>query len=114
MYDELWHSIMSAPVPPHLPPEGHPIYRQELAKLIKPLIRHAIRYWEVTLILLERTGFQSEWTAQTRLDLERVRKLLLDQPEGPGGMTPSAPTAPAAAPNASQTGGSGAPGPVAE
>ena len=56
MYDELWHSIMSAPVPPHLPPEGHPIYRQELAKLIKPLIRHAIRYWEVTLLLLERTG----------------------------------------------------------
>ncbi len=94
MYDELWHAIMSAPVPPHLPPEGHPIYRQELAKLIKPLIRHAIRYWEVTLLLLERTGFQSEWTAQTRLDLDRVRKLLLEQPEGPGGLaTPgSAPT----------------------
>lgn len=86
MYDELWHSIMAAPVPPHLPPEGHVIYRQELAKLIKPLVRHAIRYWEVTLLLLERTGYQSEWTAQTRVDLERVRKLLLEQPEGPGGL----------------------------
>lgn len=86
MYDELWHAIMSAPVPPHLPPEGHPIYRQELAKLIKPLVRHAIRYWEVTLLLLERTGFQSEWTVQTRADLERVRSLLLEQPEGAGGL----------------------------
>lgn len=93
MYDELWHSIMSAPVPPSLPPEGHPIYRQELAKLIKPLVRHAIRYWEVTLLLLERTGFQSEWTAQTRVDLERVRQLLLEQPEGPGGL-PTPATAP--------------------
>jgi tetratricopeptide (TPR) repeat protein len=88
MYDELWHAIMSAPVPPHLPPEGHPIYRQELAKLIKPLVRHAIRYWEVTLLLLERTGFQSEWTTQTRADLERVRSLLLEQPEGAGGLPP--------------------------
>lgn len=91
MYDELWHAIMSAPVPPSLPPEGHPIYRQELAKLIKPLVRHAIRYWEVTLLLLERTGFQSEWTAQTRVDLERVRQLLLEQPEGPGGLPAAAP-----------------------
>jgi len=90
MYDELWHSIMSAPVPPSLPPEGHPIYRQELAKLIKPLVRHAIRYWEVTLLLLERTGFQSEWTTQTRVDLERVRQLLLEQPEGPGGLPTTA------------------------
>lgn len=98
MYDELWHAIMSAPVPPHLPPEGHPIYRQELAKLIKPLVRHAIRYWEVTLLLLERTGFQSDWTAQTRLDLDRVRKLLLEQPEGPGGLTAPAPETPPAVP----------------
>jgi tetratricopeptide (TPR) repeat protein len=110
MYDELWHSIMSAPVPPHLPPEGHPIYRQELAKLIKPLIRHAIRYWEVTLLLLERTGFQSEWTAQTRVDLDRVRKLLLEQPEGPGGLSApgpsSAPSGAAEPPPASAPSGS--------
>ncbi|HMI93424.1 MAG TPA: tetratricopeptide repeat protein, partial [Polyangiales bacterium] len=43
MYDELWQAIMHAPVPKHLPPEGHAIYHDELASLIKPLIRHAIR-----------------------------------------------------------------------
>lgn len=86
MYDELWHAVMGAPVPDHLDPEGTDIYHQELAKLIKPLMRHAIRYWEMTLMLVERTGIHNEWSEKTRADLERVRALLLQQPPGPGGL----------------------------
>lgn len=86
MYDELWHAVMSAPIPPHLPPEGHAVYREELAKLIKPLIRHAIRYWELTLMFMERTNVKGAWADKTKTDLERVRALLLEQPEGPGGL----------------------------
>jgi tetratricopeptide (TPR) repeat protein len=86
MYDELWHAVMSAPVPANLPPEGHPIYHDELAKLIKPLIRHAIRYWELTQMFIERTGIQTPWAAKIKTDLERVRNLLLEQPPGPGGV----------------------------
>ncbi|MGD8858715.1 MAG: tetratricopeptide repeat protein [Myxococcales bacterium] len=86
MYDELWTAIMQAPVPPHLPAEGHAVYRQELAKLVKPLIRHAIRYWEMTLMFIERTGIRTQWADKTRSDLERVRSLLLEQPPGPGGL----------------------------
>jgi tetratricopeptide (TPR) repeat protein len=86
LYDELWHAVMHAPVPPHLPPEGHAVYRGELAKLVKPLIRHAIRYWELTLMMIERTGGGGAWAEKTREDLERVRALMLEQPPGPGGI----------------------------
>lgn len=88
MYDELWNSVMTAPVPAHLPPEGADPYHQSLAKLIKPLIRHAIRYWELTLMLIERTGMDNAWSRKTRDDLVRVRALLLQQPAGAGGLPP--------------------------
>jgi tetratricopeptide (TPR) repeat protein len=90
MYDELWQAIMSAPVPAHLPKEGHAVYRDELAKLVKPLIRHAIRYWELTQMFIERTGIQTPWAQKIKTDLERVRTLLLEQPPGPGGLPPAA------------------------
>jgi tetratricopeptide (TPR) repeat protein len=93
MYDDFWHAIMSAPVPANLPPEGHPVYRDELAKLIKPLIRHAIRYWELTQMFIERTAIQTPWAEKIKTDLVRVRGLLLEQPEG----APSPPVQPAAA-----------------
>jgi tetratricopeptide (TPR) repeat protein len=91
MYDELWQAIMSAPVPAHLPPEGHAIYRDELAKLVKPLIRHAIRYWELTEMFIERTAIQTPWADKIKSDLARVRVLLLEQPPGPGGLATPAP-----------------------
>jgi tetratricopeptide (TPR) repeat protein len=86
MYDTLWHDIMSAPVPATLSPGAKELYPQELAKLVKPLLRHAIRYWELTLMMVERTGVQTEWAAATRSDLERTRALLLEQPAGAGGL----------------------------
>ncbi len=99
MYDELWHAIMSAPVPANLPPEGHATYHEELAKLIKPLIRHAIRYWELTQMFIERTGINTPWAEKIKTDLGRVRELLLQQPEGAGGLpgAAAAGAAPAAA-----------------
>jgi tetratricopeptide (TPR) repeat protein len=90
MYDELWHAIMSAPVPDNLKGDGEKVYHDELAKLIKPLIRHAIRYWELTQMFIERTGMNSPWAEKTKADLARVRALLLEQPEGAGGLPPSA------------------------
>ncbi|MFM2420565.1 MAG: hypothetical protein RL385_5288 [Pseudomonadota bacterium] len=86
MYDRLWHDLMAAPVPATLEPAARQYYPQELAKLIKPLLRHAIRYWELTLMMAERTGAQGEWVEKTRADLSRVRNLMLEQPPGPGGL----------------------------
>ncbi len=95
MYDTLWHAIMAAPVPATLSAAAKDVYPQELAKLIKPLLRHAVRYWELTLMMVERTGVQTDWAKQTRADLERTRALLLSQPPGAGGL-PSAPPDPGA------------------
>ncbi|MEY2933927.1 MAG: hypothetical protein RL033_4676 [Pseudomonadota bacterium] len=90
MYDRLWQDLVHAPVPPTLSPGAKELYPQEMAKLIKPLLRHAIRYWELTLLMVERTGVRTEWADATRKDLERTRALLLEQPPGPGGL-PSKP-----------------------
>jgi tetratricopeptide (TPR) repeat protein len=86
MYDKLWHDLMRAPVPHTLSDGAKALYPQELSKLIKPLLRHAIRYWELTLLMVERTGVQTDWAERTRADLERTRALLLEQPPGPGGL----------------------------
>lgn len=86
MYDRLWHSLMRAPIPPpdrELSPESLPIYEQEyhreLARHVRPLLRHAIRYWELTLLMVERTGVRTDWAEQTQSELERMRALLLGQ-----------------------------------
>jgi tetratricopeptide (TPR) repeat protein len=86
MYDTLWHDLVNAPVPASLSAGAKEMYPQEMAKLIKPLLRHAVRYWELTLLMVERTGVQTDWAEQTKKDLERVRTLLLEQPPGPGGL----------------------------
>ncbi|MBO6936013.1 MAG: tetratricopeptide repeat protein [Deltaproteobacteria bacterium] len=93
MYDHFWEAITTAPVPPpsrQMTPEERQIYDEEyrlsLARLVKPLIRHSIRYWELTLLMVERTGVNTEWTERIQADLERARERLLDQPDGPEGI----------------------------
>jgi len=86
MYDRFWHSLMGSPIPPPsrtLAEADVPVYeeeyRSELARHIRPLLRHAIRYWELTLLMVERTGVQTDWSARTQTELERMRGLLLEQ-----------------------------------
>ncbi len=90
MYDKFWQDIMSAPTPPPrnpLPPGTYDDYadeyRHELARLVEPLIRHAIRYWELTLMMVERTQSQTPWATRIREDLERARQRLITQPGEP-------------------------------
>ena len=45
---------------------------------IRPLLRHAIHYWELTLLMGERTGVRTEWLERTRADLGRMRSTLLE------------------------------------
>lgn len=84
MYDRLWHALMEAPIPPPTVQMNAATralyeqeYRAELARHIQPLLRHAIRYWELTLMMVERTGVRTEWAERARGDLERMRALLL-------------------------------------
>ncbi|MEM6957639.1 MAG: hypothetical protein AAF645_18235 [Myxococcota bacterium] len=103
MYDAFWDAIMEAPVPPPAAEQGRPTlsgeelayyeeqYRLSLASLAKPLIRHSIRYWELTLVMVERTGVDTEWSARIHEDLEAARARLLEQPDGPGGLPSTEP-----------------------
>jgi tetratricopeptide (TPR) repeat protein len=121
MYDAFWTVITSSPVPEpesEMSSEERTAFRQEyrttLARVVKPLIRHAIRFWESTLLMVERTGVQSEWALQARQDLELARSRLLDQPEGPEGLRALEPSPPdqgsSGAPGASEGTGSTPPG----
>ncbi len=84
MYRGFFEAITQAPVPPPPRPltdEQLVVYRQTyrdaLRDRVLPLVRHAIRYWELTLTMVERTGVETEWTARVREDLEQTRSLVL-------------------------------------
>lgn len=78
MYDELWRSVTQAPVPANLPTSAAGVYHAELAKLIKPLLRNAIRYWEATQLSIERAGIKTAWAEKIDADLARLRAQLMD------------------------------------
>ncbi len=87
MYDRFWSAIMTAPVPPpstRMNDDELALYRQEfrtkIASMVRPLIWHAVRYWELTLRLVGRTGLQTEWTSKISADLELARERLRNQP----------------------------------
>jgi hypothetical protein len=99
MYERLFQDIMAVPVPAELSPAARAVYPHELAKRVQPLLRHAVRYWELTLLMVERTGVQTEWAARTRAQLERVKAMLSageGEPRQPGESSESRPVAPAA------------------
>ncbi len=77
MYEKLWRDIMAAPIPGTIPEAVKTVYPQELAKMVKPLLRHAIRYWELALKMVEGSEQPVPWVQTTREDLERTRLLLL-------------------------------------
>ena len=83
MYDAFWIAITSAPIPPptfEMSDKELALYRREyrqrIADLAQPLVQHAIRYWELTLSMVGRTGIHSEWTDRIRCGLERARTRL--------------------------------------
>lgn len=89
MYDDLWTLIVRAPVPePERALRGEVLeayrdeYIKELARTVEPLLRHAVRYWELTLLMMERTGVQGTWADRTRADLDRVRARLVASSNG--------------------------------
>jgi hypothetical protein len=83
MYETLYADMTAAEVPP--PAEAmndqqlaryRDAYRAELRSRVEPLVRHAIRYWELTLLMVERTGVDTQWAVRTRAELDRARQLL--------------------------------------
>ena len=84
MYETLYADMTAAPVPPPAEPMNdqqlamyRDAYRATLRERVEPLVRHAIRYWELTLLMVERTGVDTQWAIRTRSELERARVLLI-------------------------------------
>ena len=84
MYETLYADMTSAPVPPPASALSDAVlaiyrdeYRAELRSRVEPLVRHAIRYWELTLLMVERTGVRTEWAERTRAELDRAHVLLV-------------------------------------
>jgi hypothetical protein len=89
MYEGLWQAMTQAPIPATVAASARPHYHAELAKLIRPLIRNAVRYWEATQLSIERSGIKTAWAARIEGDLQRVRALLLEDTPGPAAEPPS-------------------------
>ncbi len=86
MYRTLHVAIGHAPIPPpsrEMSVEARQVYDTEyvatLRRRIQPLMRHAIRYWELTLQMIERTGVRGEWVDRIQHDLVDTRSHLLDE-----------------------------------
>lgn len=86
MYEEFWHALMNAPAPEseeELSTERdrrvyEEEYRGRLRELARPLLRHAVRYWELTLLMVERTRSPGPWSDRIRESLEALRARTLD------------------------------------
>jgi tetratricopeptide (TPR) repeat protein len=95
MYRAFFDAITQAPVPPPPRPMGEEqlalyreSYRSQLRDRVRPLLRHAIRYWELTLTMVERTGVETDWAARVRQDLEATRAMLQEGSSGLGASSP--------------------------
>ncbi len=89
MYDGFWTMVMESPIPePQEPIESEELlelyrreYRLGLARILKPLLDHAVRYWELTEAMVARTGVENRWSQRLGEDLATLRErvALLEQ-----------------------------------
>ena len=86
LYAHFFDAIVeSTPPPPRdsaaqrHPEEYAKHYRIEVARLVRPLLRHSIRFWELALMMVERIDSRSSWVERIRLDLDRVRARLAQE-----------------------------------
>jgi hypothetical protein len=79
MYEELHDQLVSAPLPPGLSEGQRDLYREQLRDRVKNLVQKAIRVYEETLSVAERTGSRGEYVERTQAALQRMRRLLLGQ-----------------------------------
>jgi len=82
MYEELYAEMSSAPPPHGLDQDQRALYQGELRGKVKNLVAKAIRMYEETLEVAQRTGATNDYVQKTAEALERMRKLLLDAPRG--------------------------------
>lgn len=79
LYLDLHEAMEKSAAPEDLSDEEVAIYRELLRKRLAVLLRKALKVFEMTLELAERTRSDNSWTRAARQELERVEKLVLSQ-----------------------------------
>ncbi|MGF1469231.1 MAG: tol-pal system YbgF family protein [Sandaracinaceae bacterium] len=78
LYGHLWRSAASAPARASRTEARGPS-PEELGRHVEPLLRHAIRSWDLTV---GADGAPEEWAERTRQELLRLRQLARREAEG--------------------------------
>lgn len=81
LYETLYDAMLNAKVPADLNEEEAEIYRKELRRRVRVLVTKAITIYERTLAAAERIGSETPFVEQTRKSLERMKDILLEEPE---------------------------------
>lgn len=109
LYERFYDEMLEAPIPTNLTPEQAELYRLELRRKVRILVKKAIEAYESTLTLAERLGLDTDFVEKTRAGLQRMEKLLLEEPEeGADGEPGTGGERGAAAEGRTSAGGSGA------
>lgn len=86
LYERFYDEMIQAPIPSSLTPEQAELYRLEVRRKIRILLKKAIAAYERTLTVAERIGLSSAFVEKTRASLRRIENLLLqdiaDDPMG--------------------------------
>ncbi|MBN2498161.1 MAG: tetratricopeptide repeat protein [Deltaproteobacteria bacterium] len=94
LYVDLHAALEAADLPPDLDEREAQVYRELLRERLAVLLRKALRVFEATIQLAERTRSENRWTRAAREEMTRVEKQVLSQlghappqeptkPEGP-------------------------------
>lgn len=105
LYQNLYLQLGESRAPTDLDAEAAQVYREELRRKVRVLVTKAIDAYEKTLATAERVGATNPFVHQTRLDLEKMKALLLEEEAtartGDGEPKPPKPATAATAPDRS-------------
>jgi tetratricopeptide (TPR) repeat protein len=99
LYVDFYNALDNAPVPPDLTDEEVTTYRQLLRQRLGVLLRKALKVFEMTLQIAERTHVDNQWIAAARQEMtlieEQVLSLLKEaEQSSTNGTEPSTPAVP--------------------
>ncbi len=85
MYRDLYEAIVHAPTPGDWDDHAREVYQRRTAERLRPLLQGALRAWEATMAMAQRTGIaDNAWVHRAADALDNLRALIL----GGGSATP--------------------------
>jgi tetratricopeptide (TPR) repeat protein len=82
LYEELYDEMMGGRTPEGLDEEQARMYHAMLRRKLRVLLQKAIAVYERTLATADRVGVSSAFVQTTKEGLDRMKALLLSEPEG--------------------------------